>query len=171
MLAQMVVRHGGDVLYKDVETEDGGKIDLSVSQYISYDLGADGLKFRNELYNRILQEAVEHNGDEGFNSETYFTHHPDIEISRVATDMVIDHFQLSQSLQVKKDEDTLRNQVVHLILDFRMDYVEQKMEDLKREITQSAGDTEKMMKLMSEYKDMQAIRNSIAKELGSEIIV
>lgn len=171
MLAQMVVRHGGDVLYKDVETEDGGKIDLSVSQYISYDLGADGLKFRNELYNRILQEAVEHNGDEGFNSETYFTHHPDIEISRVATDMVIDHFQLSQSLQVKKDEDTLRNQVVHLILDFRMDYVEQKMEDLKREITQSTGDTEKMMKLMSEYKDMQAIRNSIAKELGSEIIV
>lgn len=171
MLVQMVVRHGGDVLYKDVETEDGGKIDLSVSQYISYDLGADGLKFRNELYNRILQEAVEHNGDEGFNSETYFTHHPDIEISRVATDMVIDHFQLSQSLQVKKDEDTLRNQVVHLILDFRMDYVEQKMEDLKREITQSAGDTEKMMKLMSEYKDMQAIRNSIAKELGSEIIV
>lgn len=171
MLTQMVVRHGGEILYKDVETEDGGKIDLSVSQYISYDLGADGLKFRNELYNRILQEAVEHNGDEGFNSETYFTHHPDIEISRVATDMVIDRFQLSQSLQVKKDEDTLRNQVVHLILDFRMDYVEKKMEDLKREITQSAGDTEKMMKLMAEYKDVQVMRNSIAKELGSEIIM
>lgn len=171
MLTQMVVRHGGEVLYKDVETEDGGKIDLSVSQYISYDLGADGLKFNNELYNRILREAVEHNDDEGFNSETYFTHHPDIEISRVATDMAIDHFQLSQSLQVKRDEDTLRNQVVHLILDFRMDYLEHKMEDLKREITQSAGDTEKMMSLMAEYKDMQVIRNSIAKELGSQIIV
>ena len=76
MLTQMVVRHGNEVLYKDVETEDGGKINLSVSQYISYDLGADGLKFHNELYNRILQEAVEHNDDEGFNSEAYFTHHP-----------------------------------------------------------------------------------------------
>ena len=39
MLTQMVVRHGNEVLYKDVETEDGGKINLSVSQYISYDLG------------------------------------------------------------------------------------------------------------------------------------
>lgn len=171
MLTQMVVRHGGEVLYKNVETEDGGKIDLSVSQYISYDLGADGLKFSNELYNRILREAVEHNDDDGFNSETYFTHHPDIDVSRVATDMAIDHFQLSESLQVKKDDDTLRNQVIHLILDFRMDYVERKMKDLKLEITQAAGDTEKMMSLMSEYKDMQVIRNTIAKELGSEIIM
>ena len=142
-----------------------------MSQYISYDLGADNLRFKNDLYNRMLAEAVEHNNDEGFKAETYFTHHPDIDISRTATDMVIDHFQLSKSLQVKHDEDTLRNQVEHLILDFRMDYVEQHLKDLKREISLSINDTEKMMRLMAEYKDMQVIRNEIAKELGSDIII
>lgn len=171
MLIQMVVRHGEEILYKDVETEDGDKVNLSVSQYISYDLGADGLTFHNEMYNRMLREAVEHNGDEGFRAETYFTHHPDVDISRTATEMVIDRFQLSKSLQVKNDEDTLRNQVVHMILDFRMDYVEQHLKDLQREISLSVNDTGKMMKLMAEYKDMQIIRNSIAKELGNEIIV
>lgn len=171
MLMQLVVRHGEEILYKDVETDDGGKIDLSVSQYIIYDLGADNLRFKNDLYNRMLAEAVEHNNDEGFKAETYFTHHPDIDISRTATDMVIDHFQLSKSLQVKHDEDTLRNQVEHLILDFRMDYVEQHLKDLKREISLSINDTEKMMRLMAEYKDMQVIRNEIAKELGSDIII
>lgn len=171
MLMQLVVRHGEEILYKDVETDDGGKINLSVSQYISYDLGADNLRFKNDLYNRMLAEAVEHNNDEGFKAETYFTHHPDIDISRTATDMVIDHFQLSKSLQVKHDEDTLRNQVEHLILDFRMDYVEQHLKDLKREISLSINDTEKMMRLMAEYKDMQVIRNEIAKELGSDIII
>lgn len=171
MLIQMVVRHGEEILYKDVETEDGDKVDLSVSQYISYDLGADGLTFHNEMYNRMLREAVEHNGDEDFRAETYFTHHPDVDISRTATEMVIDRFQLSKSLQVKNDEDTLRNQVVHMILDFRMDYVEQHLKDLQREISLSVNDTGKMMKLMAEYKDMQIIRNSIAKELGNEIIV
>lgn len=171
MLIQMVVRHGEEILYKDVETEDGDKVDLSVSQYVSYDLGADGLTFHNEMYNRMLREAVEHNGDEGFRAETYFTHHPDVDISRTATEMVIDRFQLSKSLQVKNDEDTLRNQVVHMILDFRMDYVEQHLKDLQREISLSVNDTGKMMKLMAEYKDMQIIRNSIAKELGNEIIV
>ncbi|MDO4160072.1 MAG: DNA primase [Prevotellaceae bacterium] len=171
MLIQMVVRHGHETLYKDIETEDGEKIDLSVSQYISYDLGTDGLTFHNEIFNRMLQEAVEHNNDENFNSESYFTHHPDIEISRISTEMIIDHFQLSKSLQVKNDEDTLRNKVIHLILDFRMDYVEQHLKDLQREISLSINDSEKVMKLMNEYKDMQAIRNSIAKELGNDIII
>lgn len=171
MLIQMVVRHGADILYKGVETEDGGTVDLSVAQYINYDLSADGLEFSNPLYNKILQEAVEHCADEGFNTETYFTHHPDINISRMATDMVIDHFQLSKSLQVKNDEDSLRNKVVHLILDFRMDYVEQHLKELQRDILLASGDSAKMMKLMAEYRDMQQIRNSIAKELGSDIII
>ena len=171
MLIQMVVRHGQEILYKGVETADGGTVDLSVSQYIGYDLGADNLAFKNPLYNRMLAEAVEHNNDEGFNAEEYFTHHPDIDISRTATEMAIDHFQLSKSLQVRRDEDTLRNQVEHLILDFRMDYVEQHLKDLQREITLSANDTEKVMRLMAEYKDMQVIRNEIAKELGNDIVM
>lgn len=171
MLMQLVVRHGQEILYKDVETDNGEKVDLSVSQYISYDLGSDNLKFTNDLYNRMLNEAVEHNNDEGFNAENYFMHHPDININKLATEMAIDHFQLSKSLQVKKDEDTLRNQVEHLILDFRMDYVEKHMKDLQREISLSSGDTDKMMKLMEEYKNMQVIRNAIAKELGNDIIV
>ena len=171
MLVQMVVRHGQEVIYKDVETDDGGKIDLSVAQYISYDLGADGLSFVNDLYNRMLAEAVEHNGDEGFNAESYFMHHPDIDISRTATEMAIDHFQLSKSLQVRHDDDTLRNQVEHLILDFRMEYVERRLKEIQREINLSVGDTDKMMSLMAEYKDMQVIRNEIAKELGNDIII
>ena len=165
------MRHGEEILYKGVDTDDGEKIDLSVSQYISYDLGADNLKFDNDLYNRMLSEAVEHNNDEGFKAESYFTHHPDIDISRTATDMAIDHFQLSKSLQVKRDGDTLRNQVEHLILDFRMNYVERHMNELQHEIHLSVNDPEKMMKLMEEYKDMQGIRNAIAKELGNEIII
>lgn len=170
MLIQMVVRHGQEILYKGIETADGGTVDLSVSQYIGYDLGADNLAFKNPMYNRMLAEAVEHNNDEGFNAEEYFTHHPDIDISRTATEMAIDHFQLSKSLQVRRDEDTLRNQVEHLILDFRMDYVEQHLKDLQREIILSANDTEKVMRLMAEYKDMQVIRNEIARELGNDII-
>ena len=171
MLIQMVVRHGQETLYKGVETADGGTVDLSVSQYISYDLGADDLRFKNDLYNRMLAEAVEHNDDEGFNAEAYLTHHPDIDISCTATEMAIDHFQLSKSLQVRRDEDTLRNQVEHLILDFRMAYVEQHLKELQREISLATGDTERMMKLMAEYKDMQVIRNEIAKELGNDILI
>ncbi len=171
LLMQMIVRYGERILYKDVETEDGDTINLNVSQYIKYDLDTDELSFHDEKYNRMLQEAVAHSEDENFNAENYFTHHPDFEISELATDMVIDRFQLSKSLQVKNDEETLRNRVRHLILDFRMDYVEQRLKELQQEIKEAGNDMDKMMKKMAEYKDMQAIRNAIAKELGNEVII
>ena len=170
MLMQLVVRHGHEVVYKDVETDDGGTVDLNVAQYVSYDLGADGLKFGNDMYNRMLAEAVEHSGDEGFNAESYFTHHPDVDISRTATEMAIDHFKLSRSLQVRCDDDSLRNQAEHLVLDFRMEYVSRRMDEVRRGISMAAADAERTAQLMAEYKDLQAIRNAIAKELGNDII-
>ena len=38
-------------------------------------------------------------------------------------------------------------------------------------ISQTTGDDEKMMALLKEYQEMQTLRNTIAKELGNEIIV
>ena len=171
MLVQLVVRYGETIIYKDVETEDGGKINLSVAQYISYDLGADNLTFHDERYNRILQEAVEHNDNSGFKAESYFTHHPDVSINQLATDMAIDRFQLSKSLQVKHDEETLRNQVEHLVLDFRKEYVQQRLSILKQQIALSANDMERMRQLMEEYKEIQSMRNTIARELGNEVMI
>jgi len=170
MLIQMVVRHGSEVLYKDIETDNGTTVSLNVAQYISYDLGTDNLAFNNQLYNRMLAEAVERSSDPAFDAEAYFTHHPDVEISRVATEMIIDPVQLSKSLSVRQDEDALRNKVIHLVLDFRMDYVEKHMRELQREIILASGDSGKMRQLMQEYKEMQEVRNAIAKELGSDII-
>ena len=59
MLVQFIVRYGERVIIEGVETEDGQVINLSVSQYIDYDLSQDGLVFSNELYNQILAEAVD----------------------------------------------------------------------------------------------------------------
>ena len=171
MLVQLVVRYGETIIYKDVETEDGGKINLSVAQYISYDLGADNLTFHDERYNRILQEAVEHNDNSGFKAESYFTHHPDVSINQLATEMAIDRFQLSKSLQVKHDEETLRNQVEHLVLDFRKEYVQQRLSILKQQIALSVNDMERMRQLMEEYKEIQSMRNTIARELGNEVMI
>ena len=61
-------------------------------------------------------------------------------------------------------------QTTHLLLDFRMDYVEQRLRDLKQQIA-AAADRQRMMELMQEFKQMQEIRNSLAKQLGSNIII
>jgi DNA primase len=171
MLIKMIIRHGGEIIYQNVETEDGNTINMSVAQYVDYDLSSDNLVFQNDLYNKILAEAVAHSSDDDFDSVQYFTHHPDININKVATDMSIDHFQLSKSLQIKKEKESLRDATIHLILDFRMDYVEAHLKELQKQISLTANDHDKVMVLMAEYQKMQQVRNAIAKKLGSYIVV
>ena len=171
MLIQMVIRHGDEIIMRNVEDAEGNLISLNVAQYISYDLSLDDLSFANPLYNRILAEAVEHSVDEGFKAEEYFTRHPDIEVSTVAVAMSVEEFKLSESLQLRNSETILRNRVLHLVLDFRMDYVEDKLRELRAQLSQVAGNVEQMMNTMGEIKKMQDIRNLLARKLGNDIVV
>lgn len=171
MLIQLVIRYGEQIIFDHVEDHDGNLIDLTLAQYIHYTLSADGLYFHTPQYNQILDEAVAHAGKEGFMAEPYFVHHHDIGISQLAVDMSTDKFRLSESQQVKETVETLRQRVVHLILDFRMDYVEQKLKDLQKEIAQAVSDHDRMMKLLEEFKDLQMIRNALAQQLGNNIIM
>lgn len=171
MLIQLVIRYGEQIIFDHVEDHDGNLIDLTLAQYIHYTLSADGLYFHTPLYNQILDEAVAHAGKEGFMAEPYFVHHHDIGISQLAVDMSTDKFRLSESQQMKETVETLRQRVIHLILDFRMDYVEQKLKDLQKEIAQAVSDHDRMMKLLEEFKDLQMIRNALAQQLGNNIIM
>lgn len=166
MLIQTVIRHGEQIIIKDVMNEaTGEKISLNVAQYISYDLGLDQLQFANPLYNRILAEAVEHSTDADFHAENYFTHHPDLSISTLATSMSMDEFQLSESMQVKERENTLRDHVMHVLLDFRFEYLESRIKQLMLQL-KSPLPMEEQGRIMEEYAKLKPIRDAVAKKLG-----
>ena len=42
---------------------------------------------------------------------------------------------------------------------------------LKQQIALSANDMERMRQLMEEYKEIQSMRNTIARELGNEVMI
>lgn len=171
MLIQNIIRHGEEIIFRDLETEDGKTINLTVAQYVDYDLGQDGLHFSNEMFNRILAEAVEHCADQDFKAEQYFMHHPDINVSTLAAKLAINEYQLSKSMEVKHKEEGLRQQVQHLILDFRMDIVKQHLKDIQQQLRQAGADMERIKSLLQEYKDAQQIRDVLAKRIGNDIIV
>lgn len=170
-LIQQVIRYGEQIIIKDVKDNSSGNlISLNVAQYISYDLGLDNLSFTFPLYNKILQEAIEHSSDEGFVAENYFIHHPDINISEIATELSVEKFKLSESLQPKQDEAALLENIKHLILDFRRNYVERRYNELKEQIKQTQTNEGKI-KALAELQKMQQLRNIIAKKLGNNIII
>ena len=171
LLIQNVIRHGDEVIFENLETEDGGTVSLNVAQYVDYDLGSDGLSFSDERYNRILHEAVEHSGDPGFKSDQYFMQHPDPAMSQLAAQLAIDNHQLSRSFELKSSGSSLRQRIQHLILDFRMDIVNQRLKDIQRELKTVGSDRDRMKELMDAFKDTQELRNALARQRGSDVVV
>ena len=75
--------------------------------------------------------------------------------------------------KVREENDLrdLRAQTNHLLLDFRMDYVEHHLKDLQTQISQAGTDATLLAELLAEYQDMQNMRNKLAKQLGSNIVL
>lgn len=183
MLVQLVIRHGERVIMNDAEDEEGNHYSLNVAQYIYYNLAADNLSLHNDLFNKVLHEACEHSAEPGFKAEPYFINHEDINISKLATDMSMDRYHLSQrkadgpdneeaQLQAERNQtESLRNQTIHLLLDFRMDYVEAQLKEIQNKMRTVANDMEQLKALMEQFRDMQMLRNQLARQLGSNIVV
>ena len=171
MLMQAVVRDGDKIIIRNAKDESTGQVyNLTVAQYIAYDLGLDNLCFSNPIFTQMLNEAVEHSGEEGFKAEEYFTQHADMNVASVAVKLSVDRFQLSESLQVKETEATLRDRVMHLIGDFRLDYIDHHLKELMTQMA-TTKDMAELMKIMEEIKKLQDVRNVLAKKLGSDILI
>ena len=171
LLIREVVRHGEEIIFENVETEDGQKISLSVSQYIDFDLSQDGLELASPLHRQILSEAVAHQGEPGFKAETYFCSHPDMQVSQLATRLAIDRHQLGGRFEMTEREGGLCQRVIHLVMDYRLDIVESRLKEVQRELLQVGSDRERMMELLKEHKETKEIRDALAKRLGSDLVV
>lgn len=168
LLIKMIIKHGGERLFT-AEAEDGSQVQVSVAEYVAADLANDGLMFSLPIYNKVLEEAVEHCYDEDFNSERYFTLHTEYEISDLAIRLTSDSVYLSKSMEVKETEDSLRSKVKHLIFDFRQEFIFAKLKQLQNDIRMAENEPERQKSLMSEYHEVQKLRTLIAKRIGSSI--
>lgn len=184
MLMQVIIRHGDFIIYRDIEDEEGNLINLTVAEWINYSLAAEHLRFSVDIYNRVLDETLEHLRDNNFAAEQYFIHHNDIEISQLATELILDKYQyireqkeestgkqnFSDEARMEKETEKLRNEVLHLLLDFHFDLLERRLQQIKMEITQPNNTPERMASLMKEFRDTQQKRNELAQQRGNNII-
>ena len=184
MLMQVIIRHGDFIIYRDIEDEGGNLINLTVAEWINYSLAAENLHFSVDIYNRVLDETLEHLRDNNFSAEQYFIHHNDIEISQLATELILDKYQyireqkeestgrqnVSDESRMEKETEKLRNEVLHLLLDFHFDLLERRLQQIKMEITQPNNTPERMASLMKDFRDTQQKRNELAQQRGNNII-
>ena len=161
LLVQVIIHHGDKtIVVQDVE---GNDVELPVAQYISLDLSGDNFRFHNELYNQILQEAVEHVEEEGFVAENYFANHPNPEISRIAGLPTGDQEVSTVSLQLKMSQEKLRQLVFKDLLSFRTHYIAQRIIEVQQEFARNPTNRE----LLEEFMKLKKMNILLASQTNS----
>ncbi len=171
LLIREVVRHGEEIIYDNVETDDGQTLSLNVAEYIDFDFSQDGQQFASPLSTQILQEAVTNGRKPGFKAETYFCSHPDPQISQLATRLAIDRYQLGGRFVLQPREGGLRDRVVHLVADFRLDIVRQTLKSLEQQMRKLGLSAEEQLELLKKHKETKEYCDMLAKRQGRELIV
>ncbi len=187
LLLREVVRNGEEIIFDDVETDDGGKVSINVAQYIDLDLSQDELQLSQPLYQQMLSEAVAHCGEPGFKATDYFCAHRDPQVSQLAIRLAMDRHQLAGRFKMEEDEEgkkedekeklrqdriaRLRLRVQHLVMDFRLHIVDQQLKRIQQQLRQAGADLQQTMQLLKEHKETKELRDMLAKRLGSDLIV
>lgn len=161
LLVKLIIHYGDKIItVKDV---DENEVQLPVAQYISLDMGGDGFKFHKDLYNQILQEALDHLDEEGFVAETYFTTHSNPEISRIAGMPLGEQEIATASLQLKLSPEKLRQYVFKDLLSFRTHYIAQRIIEVQQEFAKNPSNRE----LLQEFVKLKQMNALVASQTNS----
>ena len=161
LLVKLIIHYGDKIItVKDV---DENEVQLPVAQYISLDMSGDGFKFHKDLYNQILQEALDHLDDEGFVAETYFTTHSNPEISRIAGMPLGEQEIATASLQLKLSPEKLRQYVFKDLLSFRTHYIAQRIIEVQQEFAKNPTNRE----LLQEFVKLKQMNALVASQTNS----
>ena len=172
LLIQLILQHGGDIIYNDVKTADGESINLTVAQFIDYDLSQDNLRLSNPIYQTILNEAAAHSGDEGFDPAAFFASYHDINVSSVASSLTFNKYQLCRSLEITPDEEAVRLNTIHLLSEYRAHTVQNMLNALKHRLAEAQRDKngDEVRAILKEMMDARTLRDTIADSVGQSLI-
>ena len=196
-IIRYIVRYGMTMIFQRFEKQKQGKgkqseeIDVlveegsSVIEFVHFDLERDNIRITNPIYAQIFEEAYRESGIEDFQPAKYFMSHADETISKLATEMLSDKYQLSkihakalgEELNDEKSKLLEQNSLEELIprttTELKNAYIMQQISVVMKNIkeAQKSNDFETTLKLLEEKKKLEEIKKLLAKMLGEQVIL
>ena len=172
-IARILVRHGEKKVCT-VKDDEGNDYDVSVAEYIYYDMKQDELRFQDHILLSMLSEAMNRIGQDGYSAERYFTSHPDPSISSLAVELASDQFQLSRSNERDhvSEERRLKEIVPLLMMEYKTHLLKEEMKEVMQELSLPATsqDTTRTLELMKRYKELTDISKEFARRMGERVL-
>lgn len=170
-LIGLLVKYGTHTLYESTDENGENKLKVSVGDYILYELENDQIVFQNPVYEKIRQEYIKVYKEEGFDAESHFIQHPDVDVSRIAVDLLTEKYSLSKIhnkyQKPKTDAERLDELAPRFILEYKLALImnnrKEKMEEMK--VAFDADDSEKMEEISFEIEKIDYLKQVLSKEL------
>lgn len=196
-IIRYIVRYGMHTIFQRYEKQKQGvgkqtkEIDVlveegsTVIEFIHSDLERDNIKITNPLYAQLFEEAYRKSKELDFQPARYFMSHADDKISKCATDMLNDRYQLSK-IHAKSlgediddnssrllEENLLETLIPRVTTELKNMYILKQIERVMRKIKEAEkkDDFETTLKLLEEKRKLEEIKKILAKMLGEQVII
>lgn len=170
-LVRLLMMYGNkDITIDDVD-ENGNPVlyKISVASFIIDDLKNDDLLFKNEIHDIIFNIFDKALDEDDIPDEHYFVSHEDTRIAELAANLLSTPYKLDnwseKEINVKVEEDVLQKSVVTSLLRFKDMIIDDKRNDLIKELMET-HDVDDQMILLAKKKRLDDLRIKINRELG-----
>lgn len=173
-IMRMLVRFGERIVCKAKNDADED-VDVSVAEYIYYDMEQDGLEFHDPIHRKMLADAMNCIWDGGFVADKFFVTHEDSRISALASEFLSDRFTLSKYNErcMVREEARLDELVPHLMMEYKLSVLKEEHKQLMAQLSDSeiCKDVERYMGIMARCKDIAEIVKDLSKRVGERIMI
>ena len=166
----LLVRYGEKNI--DLMADDGQVVKMSVAEFVMGSLADDDLHFRHPLYEKMLQEVAQHVEESVFVAKNFLMSSPDLEISRMASDLMSDKYQLSKGQQMADEESLVGSYINRLLLDYKYHILNEQIQKIVKQMSlpEVVNDIAKSTSLIQQFVSLTAVSRDMAKQLGDRVI-
>jgi len=174
-IIRLLMQYGNRNIVFETMTEDEEvqTFEVSIALFIIKDLENDGIRMKNELYQRVLHSASEQIESGTIPAESFYLHHSDKQISTMATNLLAQKYELGNwekvKIKVNIEEEILKLSVTHAILSFKLRVLESKYEDNLKQM-QNETSQENLDILMDAQLKLRKKISMVSNELGRIVL-
>ncbi len=175
-IVAMLMNYGNRDLVFEVLNEKpgaGSSISINVASFIINDLKNDGIVLHNKLYQKVLDVVAESVENGTVPNEIFFLYNNEVDIAMLAATLLLPKYELHDwtkvKINVKKEDDNLRQTVIQSLLSFKLREIE-KMYDHNQKLLKNATDETDIGNLLNQQQKILKKKKIISAELGRIVL-
>lgn len=173
---RILLTYGNQNIELPADTEDGEAemLPVNIAQFIHSELGADGIRFENELYQKIFDEYSEFLSRMELPDTKHFINHQDPDISSEVVNFFSEPYHLSDNwethqIYVSLEDADLHKTVFKAIYSLKLKKLMQLIM-LTQEKLKTIDSEEDLMALLEQQKLLMDAKRQISTELGRVVL-